>query len=254
MHIILVHGAFHEGGCWELLIPHLEARNFTVHSPTLRGHGSRPRFGYRVSMSTYAEDVLEVAERIGEPSLLLGHSMGGFSITAAAERRPQLFRGLIYLTAMVPTEKPAPMIGAQAVSAPFQSDEEKRLLKDGFKASLLRGAFSMKAETARQLVFNACTAEVQDIGLTHVCPQPLRPSFSRVGWTAAGVGSLPKFYVECSRDRLIPLAGQRALQQRMRFDGVVTLDSDHSPALCVPEQVAATIEQFAQNPLIAGKK
>ena len=100
--IILVHGAFHTGECWCLLAPVLEARGFGVSTPTLRGQPGNPRNPLLVSWNTYAEDIIQCAEQKASPSVLLGHSLAGFAISVAAERRPDLLGRLIYLAAAVP--------------------------------------------------------------------------------------------------------------------------------------------------------
>ena len=55
--ILLIHGSFHDEHCWRMLTPHLQHHGFDVHTLTLRGHGTRYCNPYRVSMTTYADDV-----------------------------------------------------------------------------------------------------------------------------------------------------------------------------------------------------
>ena len=109
--ILLVHGAWHSARCWESFTPVLEAQGFAVHTMTLPGHGEKARFGWFVGMRDYVRAVGATADAIvqksGSPCVLLGHSMGGLVISAAAEARPSLFSALVYLAAFVPTRAPA---------------------------------------------------------------------------------------------------------------------------------------------------
>jgi hypothetical protein len=56
--------------------------------------------------------------------------------------------------------------------------------------------------------------------------------------TAARFGTVPRVYVECSADRTITLPAQRRMQTRLPCDPVFTLDSDHSPFLSRPAELA----------------
>lgn len=60
-------------------------------------------FLLEVSLDAYAEAILAQARAMPPGKLVLvGHSMGGAAITAAASRRPDLFARLVYLCAFVP--------------------------------------------------------------------------------------------------------------------------------------------------------
>jgi hypothetical protein len=91
--------------------------------------------------------------------------------------------------------------------------------------------------------YNRCTPEAQDFAVQHLCPQPaggvggsgaLKP-------TQAGLGSVTKYYIECLDDAALTIAGQRALRARMPFAGVRAIDTDHSPFLSTPDELAEAI-------------
>lgn len=102
-HYLLVHGAWHNESCWYLLKPILEARGHSVTTLTLPGHkpGEVRKF-LRGSMSEYADHVRDVARELQEPVICVVHSMSGYVVALAADREPELFSRLIYLTAFVP--------------------------------------------------------------------------------------------------------------------------------------------------------
>jgi pimeloyl-ACP methyl ester carboxylesterase len=232
--ILLVHGAFHTGECWSRFSPKLAARGFEVHTLTLGGHAGNPRDPASVSMVTYGDDVIAKAEQIGRPCILLGHSMGGSVISAAAERRPELFESLIYLTAFVPT-----MAGAEAETgvALVTSD-----LMSAFEPQP-DNTVVIAAEAARKVFYNRCTPEAQEFALQRLCPQPAAAvaGGSALRPTPAGLGGVTKYYIECLDDMALPIAGQRALHARMPFAGIRSLDTDHSPFLSTPDELADAI-------------
>ena len=93
MDFVLVHGSYHGGWCWELLVPELERlghRAIAVDLPI-----SEPRAGGQ----DYADAVVDAAAGLAEP-ILVGHSMGGLVIPLVPAARP--VRRLIFLAAFLP--------------------------------------------------------------------------------------------------------------------------------------------------------
>ncbi|MBN1563717.1 MAG: alpha/beta fold hydrolase [Anaerolineae bacterium] len=79
--LLFVHGAWHGAWCWdEHFLPYFAAHGYIVHALSLRGHGkSEGRiFGSRIRH--YAQDVAQVAASLPTPPIVIGHSMGGFTV------------------------------------------------------------------------------------------------------------------------------------------------------------------------------
>jgi hypothetical protein len=64
----------------------------------------------------------------------------------------------------------------------------------------------------------------------------------------AGYEQVPRYYVECWRDRAIPLAAQRAMIQASPCHWVFSLDTDHSPFFSAPEAFATALADVAEAP------
>lgn len=235
--VLLVHGSFHTGACWEALLPHLAERGLAARTVTLSGHRGNPKSSWLVSMATYGTDVIEAAEALGTPCLLLGHSMGGVVISEAAQRRPDLFARMIYLCAFVPK------VGRS--SSLLTLGPASRALWMGMRPSLFSGVLTIAPKSARHVFYNRCEPNAQDRAIGLLSPQPMRACTSSVRATATGLGSVPKHYIECLDDNALPLSSQRAMQAHMPFENVRSLDSDHSPFICKPAQLAELIEQIA---------
>lgn len=230
--ILLVHGAFHDERCWNKLRPHLESNGFRTHAVTLRGHGSTGFSPYRVSMSTYAQDVCNKLQTIGGPCVVVGHSMGGVVISAAAELRPDLFKSMVYLAAMVPQQKSSLI----ALHKQFPNEALAKATKPSIK-----GTAAVERLSAKSIFYGKCSEQEQDEAVVLLCGQPIRPSFSSVRWSDACLGSVPKFYIECTEDQAIFIKDQRAMQLHMKFSRVATLNSDHSPFWMMPARLADAI-------------
>lgn len=234
--ILLVHGAFHDERCWQKLQTHLANKEFRAHALTLRGHGATSFNPYRVSMSTYAQDVCNKIQSIGESCVVVGHSMGGVVISAAAEIRPDLFKSMVYLAAMVPQKKSSLM----ALHKQFPNEVLAKATRPSIK-----GSAAVERSLAKSIFYGKCSEQEQDEAVALLCAQPIRPSFSSVRWSDARLGSVPKFYIECTEDQALFIDDQRAMQSHMKFARVETLDSDHSPFWMMPARLADVIADMA---------
>ena len=62
----------------------------------LRGHGdSAVSSDWPVAWQGYGDDALAIAKYLSQPTIAVGHSMGGAAIVMAALVEPKLFRALI---------------------------------------------------------------------------------------------------------------------------------------------------------------
>ena len=82
---MLVHGGNNTSRCWDRLIPHLGSE---VRAVDLPGRGCRPADLGGVSLGDWTEAVMEEIDRAQSHSVVLvGHSLAGLIVPAAAERR-----------------------------------------------------------------------------------------------------------------------------------------------------------------------
>ncbi|HSC75334.1 MAG TPA: alpha/beta hydrolase [Pseudomonadales bacterium] len=230
MNILLVHGSFHDERCWQSLAPLLVQRGFKVHTLTLPGHGTNRRNPYLISMSTYAQYVCQKVGSIGSPCIALGHSMGGFVISAAAEMKPEIFDSLIYLTAYIPGIRKSSLMNIQRK---FPCKNVHAAITPS-----INGFGYIDKEKAKDVFYGKCSEEVQREAVTFLCPQPLRPTMSRIDWSADRLGTVAKHFIECTEDNAIFIEHQRGMVDLMKFDKLISLPSDHSPFFSMPEQLA----------------
>lgn len=75
--IVLIHGAWHWGGCFQKVATLLAARGHCIIHPDLKSHGFDPATYDQVEdMADYTASVAALLESAHEPFVLLGHSMG----------------------------------------------------------------------------------------------------------------------------------------------------------------------------------
>jgi pimeloyl-ACP methyl ester carboxylesterase len=100
---VLITGAWHGGWAWRPVAQHLRAAGAHVLTPTLPGlhDGDDPT---RYTLGDVVDAVVGLVD--GEDLhdvTLVGHSWGGYPITAAAPRLASRLRKLVYWSAFVPT-------------------------------------------------------------------------------------------------------------------------------------------------------
>ncbi|HUJ64070.1 MAG TPA: alpha/beta fold hydrolase, partial [Acidimicrobiales bacterium] len=93
--LLLVHGGLHTSRCWEYLLPLLEMPARAVDLP---GRGSRPADLSKVTLSDCVDAVIEEADAAGYSGFaLVGHSLGGVTITETAFLHPERVTHLVYV-------------------------------------------------------------------------------------------------------------------------------------------------------------
>ena len=101
--LLFVHGAYAGAWCWEHFLPWFAAKGFDAWALSLSGHGksgSDKPFDL-LSIRDYVHDLLEAAERLPAPPVVLGHSMGGFVAQKALEKRA--FPAVVLLASVPPS-------------------------------------------------------------------------------------------------------------------------------------------------------
>ncbi|HTL42070.1 MAG TPA: alpha/beta hydrolase [Pseudolysinimonas sp.] len=231
--VVLVHGSFHTGACWEPLAANLGTAGIETRAPTLPGQlGGPPLNAWRVSMNRYGEAIVAAAENLGGRVDLVAHSMGGLGASRAAELRPELFRRIIYLSAVVPR------LGRYSML-----DVGRRLGPELQRAPRIHrnGTITVKPEAARAAFYHRVPPERQEWAIERLSPQPLSTSWSSVHTTADRFGRIEKHYIGCSDDRALPPETQRAMQSHQEFASVHLIDSDHSPFLSATTELTTVL-------------
>ena len=100
---VLVHGAWHGGWCWKEVAEGLRGMGHRVSTPTQTGLGERKHLLSKdITLDTFAADIVNhiEAEELNDV-ILVGHSLGGASITGTADKIPNRIRHLVYLDSII---------------------------------------------------------------------------------------------------------------------------------------------------------
>lgn len=98
---VLIHGAFHGAWCWERVTPLLQDKGHRVFAPDMPGRGDDDADLRTVTLDDYMTRIGVVLSQVEEPAIMVGHSLGGISITQAGEIYTSQIAKLVYLTAFI---------------------------------------------------------------------------------------------------------------------------------------------------------
>lgn len=217
---VLVHGAWHGPWVWDDVRRHLDAAGIPSATVALPSVGDR--------LGGLADDVAAVSAVLDEltgPFVLIGHSYGGVPITEVAASRRDVTHAVYVCAFAVP-------VGTSLLDAVGGEPPDWWIVaEDGT---------SILPEDPRAVFFAECAPEVADEAAAKLHPHSM--ASVREPLRAAAYGRLPATYVVCERDARFPVDAQRACAE-LAGATTVTLDTDHSPMLSLPTELAGLLTE-----------
>jgi pimeloyl-ACP methyl ester carboxylesterase len=235
---VLVHGSSHGAWCWLKLVPELEILGHKGVTLDLPGLGEDRTPIAEVTLSRNVDRVASVIDRQAEPVVLLGHSLGGATITATAEWVPDHIRVLVYLTAFLPRDgESINMLTSSPSWIPETGARAMQRSADGLSVS-----FSL--EGLRERFYHDCSDEDVSYCLPRLRPQPFIIRDTPIRVTPQRFGRIARCYIHCTEDRSIALAVQREMVMRSPCHKVASLPTSHSPFFSAPKALAKILSDL----------
>ena len=101
--LVLVHGSWGDHHNWDLVAGEL-AKTFTVLTYDRRGHSQSERPPGHGTAEEDVADLIAITERLDlSPAYIVGNSYGAGIVLKAAAKRPDIFRSMVFATALVGT-------------------------------------------------------------------------------------------------------------------------------------------------------
>ena len=233
---LLVHSAWLGGWQWEQVAkPLLEAGHY-VFTPDLPGHGTDATPSSEISMERYVKTITDLLDTQKESVILVGHSFNGITISRVAELHPEKIEKLVYLTAFLLTEggsffkAVSGVEGSKAVENFYLTENEEYAL---VKEAEMHNAFA-----------HDIPLEAFEAAKPSIVPEPVAPLGYELEITDKNFGMLPKYYIECTEDRAIPIAVQRSMYQG-KVEKVFSLNTSHTPNFSQPGELAKILLEIA---------
>jgi pimeloyl-ACP methyl ester carboxylesterase len=243
MRFVLVHGAFVGSWIWEPLAERLDELGHAADAPDLPGSGADPTPAEELTLDAYARRICELLDARDEPSVLVANSMGGIVISEAAARRPEKVRRLIYVAAFLPRD------GQSLIDLTRLPEGADDLVQATVIVSGDPPVGTLPESTC-QASNEDCSPEVMEWAVRRTGPQALTPLAQPVS-LGREFERIPRTFVICTRDRIIPPALQRRMVRDSRVMDVVELDSGHHPQLSRLEELAGILHRCARVEVLA---
>lgn len=230
---LLIHGSCHGAWCWHRVIPALADRGHTARAIDLPSHGRDHTPAAEVTLDSYAA---AICAALSGPTIVVGHSMAGYPITAAAEHDPSHIAALVYLCAYVPV--------SGLSLADMRRAGPRQPLAPAIRVDDSRTTFGFDPLQTNALFYHDCDAEAQALAALCLSPQPIRPQETPLTLTPRSQ-SLPRHYIRCTEDRAIPPEYQTVMAQGLAPGHHTTLPASHSPFFACPQAVAERLHNIA---------
>src|SRR5215217_6478496 len=219
--IVLVHGAWADGSSWSKVIPILQNAGHRV-------------IAVQLPLHSVADDVATVKraiELVGGPTILVGHSYGGFVITNAGYNN-QNVTGLVYLAAFAPDEGESLLTFMDPSTLPpgflvFDSGGFAYINPDMFHQAFVQDVNETEAEMM---------AIAQKPAHQSLLAEPSGPP----AWK-----QLPTWYQVSESDHIIPPDAQRQFAQQMNAT-TISVNASHASLVSHPDEIAQLILEAAK--------
>lgn len=229
--IVLVHGSFHGGWCWDPIASDLRDAGHEVYTPTLTGMSERhhlvsPQIGLEVNV----QDVVGVLEyKDLTDVVLLGHSYGGMVITGAAEHCADRIARLVYLDGFVPSDGQS----CWDINPHSKARWEERT------AASDSTWLCPPPDPADRYEVSAADAEWQRAGMT---PIPLRTHEERIQIPEERAADLPRTYIDCTEYDSFDHMARKAREEGFELREIET---GHAPYMTAPDELTGILLDIA---------
>jgi len=219
--IVFCHGIWADGSCFNKVIPALQGAGHQV-------------MAVQYGLDSYAEDVAAIKRtlnRVSGPVLLVGHSYGGATITAAGVDERVV--GLVYIAAVAPDAGET----VQSQLDKYPSDIFGRIeVADGRVWMLPNGTEFFAGDLSLE--------EQKVVWATHYAPAA--DLFQQQKLTSDGVAwrTKPSWFILAKKDHTVHPELQRFLATRMKAR-ITEADTSHVPMLSKPELVIEVVLKAA---------
>ncbi|WCJ29051.1 methyl esterase 1 [Euphorbia peplus] len=251
-HIVLVHGACHGAWCWYRVKPMLEAAGHRVTALDMAASGIHPDKIQEVNtLAEYTQPLLDFLACLPEQErvVLVGHSLGGMTISLAMENFPEKITVAVYLTAFMPDtqHRPSFVLDEFVERTPREAWLDTNFFP--YSSSLPdQIAFLFGPKYLAQNFYQLSPIEDLELGKLLVRPSSLflHDLVRARNFTNERYGLVRRVYIIIQDDRSITLEFQKWMIENNPVDQVFNIvDADHFPMLARPKELSRHLSKIA---------
>ncbi len=232
---LLIHGSCHGAWCWRDVIPALADLGHSARAIDLPGAGDDATPLAGVTLNSCRDAVLGAAS---PDTIVVGHSWGGYPISAAAEHAPSALRALVYLCAYVPVS------GCSMVD--MRKRAKRQLIMDAVRRDDKGIAYTIDPARVPDLFYHDCPPDAVAFALSRLRPQPIAPQVTPLT-TGGNFASVPKAYIRAANDRTIAPEYQVEMAKDWPAASVYTMQTSHSAFFADPVGLATHLTKIARS-------
>ena len=234
----VVHGGFQTAVAWEPVADALRAEGnevILVNLPGRNGEGGDP---HALTLGAYRDATLAAMDE-ADDVVLVGHSFGGFTISAVAEAAPDRVRKLIFVAAYVPES-------GESMQALAETDEGTKFTGENFVVAPDYSTAEVLARDRTLLFANDVEGHRAQAISGALVKEPLPPLAEPITLTEASFGRVPKAYVLTLRDNAVSPALQARMVEQAAAAEVTMIDTGHAPKATAPDDLARLLREMAR--------
>ncbi|XP_020207973.1 salicylic acid-binding protein 2 [Cajanus cajan] len=249
-HFVLVHGANHGAWCWYKVATNLKSSGHDVTALDMAASGTNPRKMEEIdSVAKYHEPLMSFMASLppDEKVILVGHSLGGLSVSIAMENYPQKISVAVFITATVVSHN---LTFAEIRRRWGPSSAKDYFIWDGPNKAPILSSFGLEFFTSREYQLSPA----EDLTLAMSLVRPLPPFMNNVkllteqtAVTKNKNGRVSKVYIISEKDNLKTEDIQRWIIESTGpyVEVILIKDSDHMVLFSKPEKLSSELLKIA---------
>ncbi|OAE24834.1 hypothetical protein AXG93_4242s1060 [Marchantia polymorpha subsp. ruderalis] len=242
---VLVHGSGHGGWSWYKVAAILRHSGFTVTPIDLLSAGRDHTSVESVkTVAEYSKPLTDHLQNVTSKVILVGHSLGGTSISYAMEQHPEKISKAIFVSAFMPSNNQSGMetVAPEILGGLITKGVLKINSANGPEALPVSVSLNSTYEMFRKYLYSECSDEDINLGMSLVVDAPYAAYSEKLTLTPQGYGSVSRYYISTGQDKIIPNSAQILMTKANPPLAVFHLDNgDHMSSFSYPEELTSLL-------------
>ncbi len=236
---ILVHGSWHSSWNWHKVLPILEQKGYHAISIDLPGMGRDKTPIQNVTLEVTVNKLLEIIDNAEGKVILVGHSKNGIVVSQAAEYRPHKVEKLIYLAAyLIPNGK---------TQAEYSAQDTDGVLKPHVNRFPETKSHTLQPIIYKEGLYHDCDDDITEMAKCILNHESAATGITPLQLTETNYGSVPRYYIECTKDRAVTPFIQQKMYTETPCVKVYQMSTSHSPFFSKPKELCNILTEIASS-------